>query len=148
MLWVSSIPGVHGDYNFSYVAAATALNLNGVQWQGQARSPGGQQRPPSCKLPYALLGFHRVATALGSDSLNTGEQLEAAPHSIPAHHSSQPVWPSSEDKLGAQLYRAAAKVTRAVVIKERAGHIGKGKGHGADPELIGPVKVVLIHEER
>jgi len=55
---------------------------------------------------------------------------------------------SSEDKLGAQLDRAAAKVTRAVVIEEWAGYVGEGKGHGADPELIGAVKVVLIHEER
>ena len=53
-----------------------------------------------------------------------------------------------EGELAAQLNCTAAEVARAVVVKERTGYIGECKGNRADPELVSPVKVVLIHEER
>ncbi len=52
-----------------------------------------------------------------------------------------------EGELAAQLNRAAAEVARAVVVEERAGDIGKSERHCANPELVGSVKVVLVHEE-
>ncbi len=75
--------------------------------------------------------------------MTTGEQLELLPRCAASSADLH-----LEDELAAQLNRAATEVTRAVVIKERACHVGKSKGHCADPELIGAVKVVLIGKER
>jgi len=56
--------------------------------------------------------------------------------------------PKLEGELAAQLDCPTAKVARAVVVKERTGYIREGKGNCANPELVGAIEVVLIHEER
>jgi len=93
---------------------------------------------------------------LHSKQQKNGEHSGCSPLSLKVARASSPVnraldaraTNQLEGKLAAQLNSAAAKVARAVVVKERTGYIGKGKGHRAYPELVGTVKVVLLHEER